>query len=225
MLAAAATESSNLRLCPKCKAEKPLFEFQKQKVGTYCKPCDKEYKRLYYLKNAEAIKERSRNWSACNKDRKSASDKAYREQNKDSIRAAKRNYQARTKDQHLERARKSRAKNLASYRSREASYRERNRAECNARIKAWKKANPDAVAFHSGTRRAAELKALPKWANLSTIAEIYKTANALGLTVDHVVPLLGKHVCGLHCEQNMQLLTRSENSRKNNRHWPDMWED
>jgi hypothetical protein len=43
-----------------------------------------------------------------------------------------------------------------------------------------------------------------------------------GTHVDHIVPLVSKFVCGLHCEANLQLLPGPENQRKGNRVWPDM---
>jgi len=64
----------------------------------------------------------------------------------------------------------------------------------------------------------AKQNRVPPWANLERIEAIYQEAATKGLTVDHVIPLRGKLVSGLHVENNLQLLTKSENSKKGNKY-------
>jgi len=65
-------------------------------------------------------------------------------------------------------------------------------------------------------RRAYKLKAIPKWANLEGIKEIYKKCKK-GYHVDHIIPLRGPNVCGLHVENNLQILKARDNIVKSNR--------
>ena len=65
-------------------------------------------------------------------------------------------------------------------------------------------------------RRAYKLKAIPKWANLERIREIYKKCKK-GYHVDHIIPLRGLNVCGLHVENNLQILKARDNIVKSNR--------
>lgn len=65
-------------------------------------------------------------------------------------------------------------------------------------------------------------RATPRWANYQKIAEFYEKAaqltNETGIQyeVDHIIPIKGKNVCGLHVENNLQILTRYENRKKLN---------
>lgn len=97
-----------------------------------------------------------------------------------------------------------------------ANWREKNRKRFNYAISNWKKQNKHLVRFYSANRYSAEIYRTPKWANLERIKEIYKNCPE-GHSVDHIVPLQGKTVCGLHVENNLQYLTPSENSKKGNR--------
>jgi 5-methylcytosine-specific restriction endonuclease McrA len=74
--------------------------------------------------------------------------------------------------------------------------------------------------------RARKLGALPSWLtqkHKNEIREIYVMRSELdwlsegGLEVDHIVPLKGKNVCGLHVPWNLRVIPREENQKKGNR--------
>ena len=87
----------------------------------------------------------------------------------------------------------------------------------------WSKENSAHLYAKHAARMSAKIKATPGWADMQKIGEFYERAVALtkmtGIRheVDHYYPLRGELVCGLHCHENMQILTRSENARKKNR--------
>ena len=66
------------------------------------------------------------------------------------------------------------------------------------------------------TRKALKLDRVPAWADLNKIKEIY-TNCPKGYHVDHIVPLQGALVSGLHVENNLQYLTAEDNLKKSNK--------
>ena len=85
--------------------------------------------------------------------------------------------------------------------------------------KAYKKyyaKNKSGYNFRTSLYRANKLLATPKWADMEIIKDFYLEAKYHGLEVDHIVPLNNKHVCGLHVEHNLQLLSVEENRSKGN---------
>lgn len=90
--------------------------------------------------------------------------------------------------------------------------------------KIWPKNNPERMAelryFHCANRRAARIQRTPKWADLTAIKLFYKRCPD-GMTVDHIIPLQGKIVSGLHVANNLQYLTSGDNSKKRNRFDPE----
>jgi hypothetical protein len=86
----------------------------------------------------------------------------------------------------------------------------------NAKSREYAKNNRPLLNAKMARRKALQIKATPKWADLNIIKEIYKTCPQ-GYHVDHIIPLRGKNVCGLHVEFNLQHLPAKENLSKGNR--------
>lgn len=69
----------------------------------------------------------------------------------------------------------------------------------------------------------------PPWADHDQIKKIYKVARKktrrypkghskrIVYTVDHIIPLRGNLVSGLHCEDNLRVVPREKNQKKSNR--------
>lgn len=70
-----------------------------------------------------------------------------------------------------------------------------------------------AYARKSGLKRKLRV---PKWADQEKIDEIYRNKPD-GYHVDHIIPLNGKTVSGLHVHNNLQYLSIEENRLKSNK--------
>lgn len=94
---------------------------------------------------------------------------------------------------------------------------QRRRAAILGQKKAYRALYPDKIAAHSLKRRVSSRQARPLWAALGRITDICRLAQQEGLAVDHIYPLRGKTVSGLHVPENLRPLGQSANSRKGNK--------
>ena len=91
--------------------------------------------------------------------------------------------------------------------------------------KAWKERNTTWVRADTKARRRKHREATPPWLSKkqkSEIRQLYQIAITMTRTtgeqyvVDHIVPLRGTDVCGLHVPWNLRVITQDENLRKSN---------
>jgi hypothetical protein len=68
--------------------------------------------------------------------------------------------------------------------------------------------------------RCQKLNRMPLWANEEAINEVFRTCSGDDFHIDHVIPLQGELVSGLHVENNLQKLTVKENCQKSNKFKP-----
>lgn len=153
-------------------------------------------------------------------------DAEYYRRNRDRRRAQNDAWMVANKDRHDAMKRADRLANPEKFRARAKAWAQANRAKASERTKRWLKKNS---AYHAATRakrHAARLQRTPCWLSATdreAILWMYLLCAAVtkqsGLQhcVDHICPLQGEGVCGLHVPWNLQILTRSENAEKHNR--------
>ncbi len=117
-------------------------------------------------------------------------------------------------------------------RVRSRCWREANPEKAKKNVSEWQKLNRARCSAIGRKYLLKKWRAVPPWLDAeqeALIRGIYATRDDLTLTtgvlheVDHIVPLQGKTVCGLHVPWNLQVITKRENVAKRHFHWPDMW--
>lgn len=188
-----------MKTCGKCKVEKDRSEFAKDKrnkstgLQYKCKECQKSYRQT-------------------NRDQILSWKKAHYQSNRERLKAESRGYYA---------------KNADKIRAQTKKYRQENYESFRARAKIYHQNNPEKMASRNAKRRANKLQATPPWLNVAhhvEIEEMYRyhqifkavMPERLGWHVDHIEPLQGENVRGLHVPWNLQVLPARENLAKSN---------
>lgn len=102
-------------------------------------------------------------------------------------------------------------------------YRRANSEKIREAMKAYYENNKHLFYSFNRLRRAQTRQAQPTWVDTRAVADFYRRAIELSSLrgikyhVDHIVPLRGKNVCGLHVPWNLQVIPASENLSKSNK--------
>ena len=163
-------------------------------------------------KNPEDAKAYLKTYRKANKEKRKAYDKARYEANKEKIMARKKAYYEANKERLAEKAKAVYEKNKEKLLAQKKEYRQTNKAKINAL---------------NALRKAAKKHRTPSWLtkeDLGKIESIYKEAQKRKEEtgevwhVDHIIPLQGENISGLHVPDNLQLLRAKENISKKNRY-------
>ena len=168
----------------------------------------------------------NRAWAAANPEKRKASRNKWAKNNAEKKRKSTKEWAARNKDKIKKSMAAFAEKNygsLSNYRKiKDREWAAKNPEKKAASNKAYKEKYPFKVSANHAKRRAVKLQRVALWANTKLIQQIYKQARKLSeqtgelYHVDHIIPLQGKKVSGLHVETNLQVLLAKDNIRKSN---------
>lgn len=179
----------------------------------------------------------SKEYRQKNKDRIFANNKKWREKNKEKIKIKNLLFLDKTKEYKVKYYLKNRAEvkkralewqknNPESVKLFAAKYRKNYAKIRKEKDRLYRKNNLAKHASYQKNRETIKIKASPSWLTkeqYKEMEEFYFLAKELAwlseepLEVDHIVPIKGKTVCGLHVPWNLQILPKSLNRSKSNK--------
>jgi hypothetical protein len=181
--------------------------FSKRQVSTYvCHKCSLE---------------RSARWRSKNVNYHMDYNKSYYLDNKDRTKKHSTAYYSKMKETKLDVLRSRQRANSRNYIA-------NNKEIVSKRDKEWRSNNHGIQNAFTAKRRARKLNATPVWANKELIKSTYVECEEINIinkmcggsdvfVVDHIIPLQGKFVSGLHIESNLQIITAFDNAQKANK--------
>ena len=123
-----------------------------------------------------------------------------------------------------ERARAWHLANPEKVSEKNVKYKSKNKQKVTEYNRQWWFENKDKRAAYEGKRRAMQLQRTPSWdpdAHLIVakyqLAAMLSQAAGIPHHVDHIIPLQGRKVSGLHVFSNLRVIPGSDNVKKSNK--------
>jgi hypothetical protein len=187
--------------CNQCFKNKTLDLFgrditKKDKISNKCKDCTKTNDHLRYLKNKDSVKNRNGIYRNSHIEETKIISKNYREKNREIINKKK-------KEDYDKNIEVRRAEKMIS-----------------------SKKYPDKINANNAKRKCNILNRTPSWLSMEDFkviegfyffAKKLETKTGDKYHVDHIIPLNGKNVSGLHVPSNLQVILAKDNLKKSNK--------
>ena len=183
-----------MKVCTKCKIEKPFLEFCKDKrrkhdIGSHCKKCNYVVSERCRKNNPIKYKKYSLDSYYRHIEKKRILAREYKKNNPEKIRKSLKEWRLENKER------------IQKYYENNKDWFKALNAQRRIRISKYK-GNPQKIKeFYTEAIRLTELTGIEHH-------------------VDHIVPLTSKYVCGLHYENNLQVIPFYENLAKSNKFIP-----
>lgn len=172
-------------------------------TGEFCSHGHVSERYVSTMQCCQCVSAYARNWKESNPEKSAKVNSEWRGRNKETVKQWKSDSQKR---------------NRVSANVRNKKWADANREQLRAYSSAWQKANPAKVVAKSMRRHAAKLQRMPAWADHKAIEQTAQIARVtwpdVEIHVDHVVPLRGPTVSGLHVHRNLQITTGPANRAK-----------
>lgn len=179
-----------------------------------CLVCYKEKQAALTAEDKKRALARSNAWRAANREKVRAQGRARYAADIELSRQKVREYRARNPEAAKEINKRSRAKHLERRLQDARDYKAKNKDKVKQSAKQWRERNITKVyALNIQRKKAIKLRT-PAWADKKAITNFYMERPE-GYEVDHIIPLQGDFVSGLHILENLQYLPAEENHRKN----------
>jgi len=198
---------------------KAYYQANKKEFAAYNKAYRKSHNeecrklnKAYYEKNKERDRPKKKAYAKANSKRISEGQKRWREKKKEHLRVSKAEYSRTPKAREKSRERARLERLIAPEKARE-------------RIRQWNKRNPEYRSFIQARRNAQKLSAILPSSDMDKIRKLYAERDRLtkehgvAYHVDHIIPLSKG---GAHHQDNMRVITATENLTKNAKLMPEL---